>query len=224
MPDGGATLIIVPVLNRPHRVAPLVESITANTPERHRVVFVCTPGDRNETEEVAGSGCDWFVMPCANDRGDYAKKINAAYSRSTEPFLFLAADDLAFHPGWLAAALAKMTEGVCVVGTNDLGSARVMAGEHSTHSLVRRSYADNPGTIDEQGKVLHEGYWHEYVDDEFVKTAIARGVFAHAMDSVVEHLHPCWGKAPLDDLYAMQRMRMKHGRRVFWRREHLWSR
>jgi hypothetical protein len=118
--------------------------------------------------------------------------------------------------------MADQTVGV--VGTNDLGNARVMAGEHSTHSLVRRSYIDEQGTIDEQGKVLCEAYWHEYVDDEFVKTSMARHAWAFAEDSHVEHLHPGWGKAPMDALYEMQRMRMKHGRRVFWRREQMWSR
>jgi hypothetical protein len=47
-----------------------------------------------------------------------------------------------------------------------------MAGRHSTHSLVTRDYVERFGTIDEAGVVLHEGYPHEFVDDEFVQTAM----------------------------------------------------
>ena len=126
-------------------------------------------------------------------------------------------------PGWLSAALARLAPGIGVVGTNDLGSPRVMAGEHATHSLVTRSYADEFGTIDEPGKVLHEGYVHEFVDDELVATARFRSAWAFAVDSHVEHLHPCWGKAPMDRLYAGQSERIRAGRKLYDRRRHLWA-
>jgi hypothetical protein len=98
-----------------------------------------------------------------------------------------------------------------------------MAGDHSTHSLVTREYVDKFGTIDEPGVVLHEGYHHEFVDDEFVQTAMFRGMWAFAEDSHVEHLHPNWNKAPSDRLYRMQRRRMRLGKRVYAERKHLWT-
>jgi hypothetical protein len=218
----GATLIVVPVLHRPHRVAPLLASIDAATPEAHRVLFVLTRGDGDEFAAVAATGAHRMVV-APNPRGDYARKVNAAYRDSIEPFLFLAADDLHFHPGWLTEALAVMAdETVGVVGTNDLGNARVVAGQHSTHSLVRRSYVERWGTIDEPGKILHEGYPHEYVDDEFVQTAMSRRAFRPCLTSIVEHLHPNWGKAPTDPLYEQQHARMRLGRKIYWRRQHLW--
>lgn len=219
-----STLIVVPLLARPHRVSPLVASIAAATPEPHRVLMVCTPGDHEVIENVAGCGADWFVMPNRYDYGDYARKINAAYHRSTEPFLFLGADDLKFHPGWLTAALERMADrAVGVVGTNDLGSPRVIAGEHATHNLVRRSYVEDHGTIDEPGKVLYEGYRHEFVDDELVETARFRGAWKFAADSLVEHLHPGWGKAPMDQLYAQQGQRMRHSRKLYNIRRQMWQ-
>jgi hypothetical protein len=150
--------------------------------------------------------------------GDYARKINAGYRHTSDELLFLAADDVHFHPGWLAAATARLQGTVHVVGTNDLGNPEVIAGRHATHSLVTRRYVDMLGTLDQRAQVLHEGYPHEYVDNEFVQTAIARRAFAHASDSVVEHLHPHWGKAPTDDLYDQHAERMKAGRRVFLER------
>jgi len=43
--------------------------------------------------------------------------------------------------------------------------------------------------------LYHTGYWHEGCDVEFAATARSRGTYAFAADSIVEHLHPLWGKA-----------------------------
>lgn len=221
--------VLVPVLRRVHRVAPFLDSLEAATPEPHEVHFAATAGDSDLIAEIVRLAEDdpaiVLHVLAPNRVGDYARKINHAYRASSAPFLLLGADDLAFHPGWLPAALAHFASPfVGVVGTQDLAPTdRARNGEHSTHCLVRRDYADRFGTIDEPGKILHEGYPHEYVDDELVETAKARGAWSFAGDSIVEHLHPSWGKAPTDVLYAGQRRRMESGRRVFLRRRGLWA-
>jgi hypothetical protein len=149
-------------------------------------------------------------------------KINAGVRATRAPLLMFGADDLAFHPGWLPAAQRLMSPTVGVVGTQDLCNPRVIRGEHATHCLVARWYT-RLGSIDNPRQVLHEGYVHEFVDDEFVATARHRGAFAFAHDSIVEHLHPDAGKAPMDDLYAARRPRMRAGRDVFRHRQHLWA-
>ena len=98
----------------------------------------------------------------------------------------------------------------------------MIAGRHATHSVVSRRYAEDHGTIDHPGAVLHEGYLHEFVDDEFVGTAKSRGAFVFEHASVVEHLHPAVGKAPMDAMYAAQGSRMRIDRRTFLQRQHLW--
>jgi glycosyltransferase involved in cell wall biosynthesis len=209
--------ILVPVLNRPQNVAPLLASIEAATPFEYRVLFICDPDDRAEQDAIAQAGGS-MISP----GGNYATKINTGIQATTEPLIFTGADDLAFHPGWLQQAAPLMSDTVGVVGTNDLCNGRVIAGEHSTHSLVARWYAEL-GTIDEPGKLLHEGYLHEFVDDELVETAKHREAYAHAHLAIVEHLHPQVGKAPMDDLYAAQRIRMRHGRKTYYRRRPLWT-
>jgi glycosyltransferase involved in cell wall biosynthesis len=218
-----ATVIVVPVLRRPHRVQPLLESIERNTPAPHRVLFVASPGDDAELAALEAAAADHLVLDRPPGRGDYARKINLAYRSTREPLLFLGADDLAFHPGWLERAQEHLAAGIHVVGTNDLGNARVIAGDHATHSIVTRWYVDHRGTIDEDRKVLHEGYEHEFVDDEFVATAKKRRAWAFAPHSIVEHLHPSWGKAPTDPLYDDQDRRMRAGRRLYLRRRRLWK-
>lgn len=211
--------ILVPMLHRPHRVAPLFDSITETTPDA-RVVFICSPSDSEVLDAVAPH--EHITVPGPGP-GDYARKINAGYRHTTEDHLFLGADDLLFHPGWYEAAIAQLADGIGVVGTNDLGNQRVIAGDHATHSLVTRDYCDRFGTIDGPGAVLTEVYPHEFVDDEFVGTAKHRNAWAFAFDSHVEHLHPSWGKAPMDPMYAQQTSRMNAGRRIYRRRQPLWT-
>ena len=201
----------------------------ASTPEPFEVLFVATLGDTAmieaiEQQRASCSNVRMLVIP-PNRRGDYAKKINRAVEVTSAPFLFLGADDLRFHPGWLPAALVHFDDpAVGVVGTQDLApTERSRSGQHSTHSLVRRSYVERFGTIDEPGKVLHEGYWHEFVDDELVGTAKARGAWRFAHRSVVEHLHPSWGKAEFDRLYREQDRRMAVSRRLYQQRRRLWE-
>lgn len=181
-----------------------------------------SPDDHTVHAAIDAEGADRVTVPGPGP-GDYARKINTGLRSSTEPLLFLGADDLLFHPGWLDAAKAKLAPGVGVVGTNDLGSPRVIAGDHATHSLVTRDYADRFGTIDEPGKILHEGYPHEFVDDELVETAKHRGAWAFAADAHVEHLHPSWGKAAPDRMYGQQRRRMAAGRPIYNERRRLWT-
>lgn len=212
--------VLVPVLGRPHHIAPLLASLEAATPEPHRVVFLCTPGDPG-AEAVRDAGHTPMYV-AREKRGDYARKIQAGIEATDEPFVFTGATDLRFHPGWLPAAAALMTDRVGVVGTNDLCNPRVTMGEHATHLLVARWYVEL-GTIDEPGVLMHHGYVHEYVDDELVETAKKRGAWAFAEASHVQHLHPMDGSTPTDATYRAQRMRMRMSRNLYDRRRRLWE-
>lgn len=212
--------LVIPVLRRPQNAEKVLLSIEATTPEPHSVLFAATRGDKSEIRELQRLGVDYFVMP-PTDCGDWAKKINRGYLESTEPLIFTGADDLEFHQGWFAAAKAKMTPTIGFVGTNDLGNARVKQGRHSTHSLVRREYADM-GTVDEPRKIFHEGYPHTFADDEAVQTAMARRAWAFARNSIVAHIHPHWNKAPYDEVYQISDNSLAPGRLLYNKRRHLW--
>jgi len=204
-------------------VAPLLDSIEDATPDA-RVFFLADSHDRREHEAIEAERCLRSIhIDLDIGGGNYAMKINRGVALTDQSLLFLGADDLAFHRGWLEAAAAKLTDGIGVVGTNDLCNPRVMAGEHATHFLMTREYAER-GTIDDGSSgPLHEGYPHEYVDNELIGTAKHRGAYAHAADSIVEHLHPMVGKAPMDELYAQIGARMNQGVRIYERRRALWA-
>lgn len=212
--------VLIPVLERPHRVAPLTESIRTGTRTPHRIVFCVSPHDQPTRAEVEKAGAEWMIVDGPHP-GDYARKINEAYKATDEPLLFLAADDLAFHRNWDVNAMRCLKPGVGVVGTNDLGNPRVQSGEHATHSLVTREYADQ-GLIDGPG-LLFEGYHHNFCDDELIGTAKTRSAWAFAPDSIVEHLHPFWDKGEHDGVYARGLSKFHQDQRKFARRQLLWT-
>lgn len=216
--------MLVPVLNRPDRVDPLVASLRETSDAR--LLFLLSPGDEREDRAVRKAAHRYanvatLRMFFRNAPGDYARKINTGVRETTEPWLLQAGDDLHFHPGWEEAAL-QLTDRFRVIGTNDLCNPRVRSGRHSTHSLVHRSYVDERGTADEDGKMLHEGYRHNFVDDEFIQTARRRREFGFAFDAHVEHLHPMRGATPLDQTYRLGQSGFADDRIMLARRRHLW--
>lgn len=215
------TVILVPVLTRAHRVVPLLESIRSTC--EARVLFLTTPEDLDVRRAIDRAGAEEMTVGWQSV-GDYARKINTGFRCTAEPLVFSGADDLEFQPGWLEAARAALTPGIGVVGTNDLGSPRVMRGEHATHFLFTRRYGNDHGTLDGPGQLMYEGYVHEWVDDEVVGTARMRGAWAFAPESRVKHLHPNWDASiPIDELYAAQSYRMRLSQRTFQRRRTLWT-
>ena len=219
-PDGTGLVILVPMLGRPHRVGPLLDSIDQSTPAA-TVVFLLSHSDRTVRRTVEQAGRAFYEVGY-RPVGDYARKINYGVRVTSGPWLFTAADDLRFHPGWFEAALAMAQSDVGVIGTNDLGNPRVLAGDHATHFLVARWYTEL-GTMDRPGELMCTDYPHEFVDDEFVETAKRRGMWAMALNAHVEHLHPNWGKARTDALYQQQPARMRMGQSIYRRRMRLWS-
>jgi hypothetical protein len=194
---------------------PLLRSIAEATDVPYRVMFATS--DQATIDELTRLGAS-FIVDEGGDDGSYPKRINRLYKTTTEPYILLAADDLAFRAGWFQAALALQQSLDGVVGINDLHNA---AG---VHFLVSRNYIETlGGCIGEPGVVLHEGYRHCYCDDELRHTAISRGRWAWARDSVIEHLHHAAGKSHDDNVYAIGASSMAQGAAVFQSRSHLWQ-
>lgn len=217
-------MVVVPVLGRPANAPRVLASLRASQAQA-RLLFVCSSYDHSELRACQRTGADLLVVDFPHGRGDWARKINAALLETSEPWLLLGADDLKFHPRWDTEALRAAEQSGCgVIGTNDLGNPYVQRGNLATHALVSRRYAMEEGTIDEQGKILHEGYWHNWVDAELTETARSRNQFAFARRSIVEHLHPHWGKAQMDATYelGLNQRRFETDRKLLIQRRKLW--
>ena len=227
--------IIIPVLGRPQNAQPLVDSIRANTTCSYAITFVCSLGDEEQEEACRATDLDdapvfTFVETWRPGPADAAMKWNWGYSETAGelyPYVFLAADDLEFTPGWDVEALKVADRtGAGVIGTQDTMNPMVKHGRHSTHSLVRRSYIDTfGGTFDETpGVVYCELYDHQCVDNELVQVARDRGEWAFANNSVVIHHHPIYDKqTKMDSTYEKALAEGSADMRLFKERLKEWS-
>jgi len=202
---GRSVDILIPMLGRATAIERLVGDVMSSYDREidYRLLFLASESDRAVVNELHHSGEEFVVLPDEPQPGDYARKINTGFDVTDAEWLLLGASDIHLHEGWASAALevGDMME-VGVVGTNDLGNPTVMKGGHSTHAVVRRDYIERfGGGWDGPGVVYHEGYAHQYCDTELVTCAQARGQWAFAHDSKVEHLHPYWRKGQMDDTY-----------------------
>lgn len=194
--------VLVPTLRRPHALEPLLASLEENTPRGiYTVVFVLDRDDAESYREIERLRHSRPYIRVLVRDGTYPQKINTAVANTAEPWVLLTADDVRFHSRWweeaMKAAGAASIPQVGVIGTYDLHNRHTQTGKYATQILVARWYADL-GTIDEPGKVFHEGYHHNCIDVELCETAKARGAYVHAGTSVIEHLHPDHGNRPVD--------------------------
>lgn len=207
--------ILVPVLGRPQNAAPFLESLAESKPGHVRVIVAASSWDTETIEAwhqargVSDIRCVLLTMEV--EPGSFAQKCNRAAvwsdllpdaATTQAPWVFLVGDDVQFHDGWAAAALAAGARpNVCVVGVNSAGP---LNDGSTPHQLVRRSYIAGPGASwDGPGSLLHEGYRHNFCDVELATLAQQRGVWVDAPDAVVEHLCLYQGKAPMDPTYQI---------------------
>lgn len=205
--------IIVPVLGRPEHAATFVESLRANTPrDTYRVVVVCS--QRSDAQVWSEYG---LYVPLNEEIITFAEKVAWAYPRTEEPYVLLVGSDVQFKAHWLESAMKVADKtGKGLIATNDLGNPRVMAGRHATHPLISRRYIEEKGASwDGPGTIVHTGYRHCFVDDEWSVKAQTDGEFAFARRSEIEHNHPIWGKAESDWVYQKGQESFEHDKDLF---------
>ncbi len=200
--------IIVPVLNRPKNVAPLLKSFKENTPNgKADLTFITSSSCKEEIDEINKHQGFVKLAIAPDEIISWARRINwgvdftSNYGDTESSWILGGADDVIFHPGWFEAAEEASQGFSGIIGTNDLGHPATISGSHTTHPIVSRDYIRDHGTMDEPGKLCHEGYIHNYVDAEFVHTAHKRGCWKHAVNCIIEHNHPSWNKGIWDDVY-----------------------
>lgn len=216
--------ILIPCLGRPESVARLKRNKAETTMQAAELVFLVSPHDNEVLSECASEGVRTVVMSRRYGRGDYAKKMNHGFFVTERPWVLLGAQDILFHPGWDIAALHCATQtGKRVIGTNDLGNPESLRkGTFSTHPLVARSYVEEHGTIDDDG-LVSEVYDHNWVDRELAETAEYRREWHFCRASVVEHLHPHWGKGVDDETYRRGMRNFGRDRSTYFSRRPLWG-
>lgn len=211
-------VVVVPTLGRPQAIEPLVTAFRQQTPPTYRMLFVVDPDDGptwEALEEFSGT-----EVEALERGGSYPEKINAGIEASEEPVILAGADDIRPHYQWFERACTRFSDKIGFVSLNDLGNPAVMAGDYATLPLVARWYVHEVETL------YHEGYQHIGCDVDASRIARARGAFAYAEDAVMEHMHPAWGKAEVDETYeigGMNKLKTLRDWELFETRKYLWK-
>jgi hypothetical protein len=206
--------VIVPVMGRPEHAAPFMRSLRAST-GLASVTAVATEDDTETIKAWEAAGAEVMVVDA--DRTTFAQKVNDAFDYTSRDWLLLVGSDVLFRAAWWDHALSvAKSHGASVVATNDMLNDDVRNGRLATHPVMRRSYvAEHGASWDGPGTIAHEGYHHWYVDAEWSTVALQRGVLSTALSSVVEHLHPLIGKAPMDAVYELGQKHQKTDAALF---------
>jgi len=67
--------VLLPVLNRPQRVQPVLDSLRLSG-YPVRPFFICSFGDTAEIQAVEAARAEYLLVPWPAAEGDYARKIN----------------------------------------------------------------------------------------------------------------------------------------------------
>lgn len=192
--------IVIPTMGRAELLFPLAWNIARTTPTGVFQIYFVANVEDNLTQEAILKIEGPVQMVMAHKRG-YPCAVNAGVREVKERWVAIVNDDVRFHDGWLKGLFDVMTPTTSVIATNDL-SPHTANGDACTQPVVERRYIETyGGAWDEPGVTMHEGYWHNFSETELYDVARSRGVATYAPGSIIEHLHPDWGKAEIDDTY-----------------------
>ncbi len=219
--------VLVPVLNRPQNVAPLVESFLAGCPGHAELWFIVNADDVDELEQIrpAFRGIERInIFTLFPESRSWPIKINHGTRHADADWFLCAADDVTFTLDWWEATKPYRDDPtIGVIGTNDShdgsGNPAVAAGEHTCHPLIRATYIRDYGTWDGPGQAVCEEYHHWFVDNELVITAKMRSAWAFCREAVIEHHHPYWDPSiPWDDTYQLGEANAEADKQTWFRR------
>jgi hypothetical protein len=214
------TAVLIPSYKRGYKLNTVVDNLKKTTTD-YTLYFILEKDDLESINECKNLDCKVIIN---SGYKTFASCINQAYNETTEPYLFLSADDCVYHQCWLDEAMKLMDEKTGVVGTDDMsGNPVIKSGKMSVNSLVSRKYLqEHTGTMDRSYPFLYN-YGHNFTDQELVETAQHRGMYKHAFNSKVQHLHWVHGTAPMDATYQTAIDRNAKDTETFNSRKHLWG-
>lgn len=179
---------------RPDRLRVTLDSFRFTTATYDVEVIVVA--DTDEVAEVAREAGSKVI--CSSSPITAPQAWNRGAAVASAAWFGLGADDLYFHDGWLEALwpLLEAHDGE-VIGLNDGADSFHRLG-CATHFVASRAFC-----INHMGGVLVPPvYAHGMVNAEVNRIAQSLNLFTYCPDALVEHLHPDWGKAAPDALYA----------------------
>lgn len=215
--------VIVPVLARPNRVLPLVESFVRSNQDA-RLYFVVDDCDAAELQAIS-KAAEVFgdhvatIKTGSQEPTTFAIKCNIGYRQTSERWLLFIGDDVSFGNQWLVRALLAFEQtGRQFISTNDLANPHVMSGEHAIHPIVARAYIDEMGSsFDGPGVVACEEYHHNFVDNEWTAKAKQDGEYIFAKACYIRHHHPVFDTTQKHDATYERGMQKITADELTWR-------
>ena len=199
--------VVIPSRDRPEGLLRAVESVLTTAPDAE-IVCVLDGGDTASARAVGGM-VPWLVFNHDPD-AHTAQLWNMGAKKATGDYLVTGADDVVFQPGWLEAAFEAldMIGGDGLVGFNEGTTA---FGELATHFMVSRKYAARGLG----GSLMPPPYKHGFTDVEATLRAKRDGRLVFAENARIEHLHPVFGTAEMDDIYRKGDRSVRDDERLF---------
>jgi hypothetical protein len=139
---------------------------------------------------------------------------NIAYSASHGEILMYSADDIIFRTqDWdqiVRKTFEKITDGIGLIYGDDLGQDSMKI---ATHGFVSRTW------VNELGYLLPGYFESEFCDTWITNLARKTDRLIFLPNLIIEHMHPAWGKAELDETYEYRQKRYSHLKLLFryWR-------
>ncbi len=183
--------VVIPSRGRADQLKKCINGLKATT-QGHDVqtVIVLDEDDAASINAIGATPVTPIVL--SGEPKNAVEKWNLGAHAASGDWLVLGADDLEWGDGWLEKALTTPNQGF--IGFND---GHMDGKELATHYMMTREYsrAHNGGVL----AIPHYHSW--YLDVEATERAKRAGKFAFAREAYVEHRHPLWNKAQMDDTY-----------------------
>lgn len=183
-------LVVVPTRGRPASAVRLLEAVAATATEKTDVIF-----GLDDDDPAAASLAHCGAMQETGPRKGMAEWTNhLAVPRLGDyrAFASLGDDHLPRTPGWDAVLLDAISPHGGISYGNDL----IMGANLCTAPVV------SAGIVAALGWMCAPGLSHMCVDNALKDIGEGAGCLAYCPDVVIEHLHWCAGKAPMDATYS----------------------
>lgn len=202
--------LFIPSLNRPHNLA----KVLPRAKRTGAAVYCVVDEDDIESQRVCA---DLEVRYWTDRAGWFCQRIQFLFDNTDEEWFFTGSDDVVYPADMFDGMFQAADPSWKVISPNDGHNA------NGTNYLIERSYVqEHGGHYGTPGLVYHQGYRHNWSDDELAEVAASRGVFGRTMGVLVESQHPVWGNAPDDATYQRARAKWADDEALFRRRCHLW--
>ena len=194
----------MPSRGRPLQLSRMIESAlqTSNAPESIEFI-VYADSDDSSMKNFSQLNTRIIFGP----KMSISRMTNTCYKNATGDILMYAADDIVFRTdSWdtkIIEAVKSANSDYLLVHGDDLGQK---SKKIATHGFVSRKFADCLGYL------LPPYFYADFCDTWLTSIANHSKSRIELKDLIIEHLHPSWGKANIDETY-LARTREKR----FWK-------